>query len=1051
MASLLHTAPFTIYNASAGSGKTFTVARNYIAALLTDDDEKAYRKILAITFTNKAVAEMKSRIIDSLGGFALAEIPKKHRPLFEAVQELTGLPPEKIQAKSKHILKTILHNYAGFDISTIDGFTQRLLRTFAKDLNIPMNFEIELDTKSILEEAVDRLIAKVGTDKHLTKALIAFAIAKIDDDKSWDITTDLYSSAQLLTNEDNYEYLKKLSHLNLSDFSDFIKNISQQLKDLAEKRIHIANQFFELITSKGLVDTDFTRSYIPKYFKKAEQPSTKLKIGTATWIKNIDSISMYNKGQNADKKSLMDSLQPQIAVWVKQFEDSIGQTLFFKDIIKSTPALSLITAIDKELQALKKERNILLISEFNRKISKSIAGQPAPFIYERLGERYDTYYIDEFQDTSVLQWQNLLPLLSESLTHPQGKVTLVGDAKQSIYRWRGGRAEQFIDLCTTENPFRTDKYIETLPDNYRSKAEIVTFNNAFYQYVAQTLTHQPYRELFNGAAQNPKQSDGGYVHIEFIEAKNEAEENELYPEKVVQVIEHLQEEYPDNYPLYKDICILVRKKKQGIAIANYLTEHNIPIVSSETLLINNSIVVQFIATILEISLNTTNKSLKFILLNILHQRLQPDCNSFDFISTRLELEHQDFFDSFKSFDIQFSLQKLKRLPLYDAVEYCLRSFKLQDEADAYVQFFLDFTYDYTQSYSGGIAGFIELWNRKKDKLSIIAPEGSNAVQIMTIHKSKGLEFPIVIYPYASEKIDDTKMDRLWVDISEYNSQIPLTYLSAKKDLSAYSEKAAQVYNQLLIHKQLDTANLFYVALTRAEQQLYILSKYDVNSKGEVNTSSYAGLLINFLKEKNLWQEAELAYAFGEIKAPKDYVDSQNDDNFITTKYLLSTAPESHSLNLVTRSGQLWGSEQELAITQGNILHELLKDIEKAEDIKPVLLEAEHKGLLLKNELESYHKQLTTLVTDPQLETYFSADYQVFTEKEIIYKGEFKRLDRLCLNDKQAVIIDYKTGKPKKSHVTQINLYAQAITAFGYQVTDKLLVYLEDQPKIKAIA
>lgn len=1045
---------YIIYDASAGSGKTFTLVRNYISRLLLSPDITAYKNLLALTFTNKAVAEMKSRILESLEGFSIDPLPIAQRDLFREVQHKTGLEPDKIRKKSGKILNHILHNYAAFEVSTIDSFTHRILRTFAKDLNIPINFEVQLDTEEILQEAVDRVIAKAGKpdQKTLTKAMIDFAISKTDDDRSWDISFDLNNIAKLLVNDNHLYYLEKLADKSPQDFADYTNDLYKDIKNLQELCKIKAEEFFELIGTNGLEPEHFSRKSIPNYFQKLQDQKFKNlpPVKKPNWALNIDNPDFeghYTKKQIPEVKNTIDQLLPQIAQLYFDTEKAIAQIVLNKEIVKVNPSLSLLAAIQQEVKAIKTERNLLLISDFNKRIHESIKDEPVPFIYERLGDKYHTYYIDEFQDTSVLQWQNIIPLVANSLATEKGQLTLVGDTKQSIYRWRGGKAEQFMALIDGENPFNISSYHEKLPANYRSQYEIVNFNNKFFEHCSQFLQHLPYQELFKKAGQKPSKSEGGYVEINFIEAADKEEKNEVYPEKVFEIISRLT----TRGHTFKEICILVRKKDEGIVIADFLNQHEIPIISSETLLLKKSKEVNFLIALLAFSINPKGKNIKFELLNYLYDHLNAEETTFNFIYPKLELDGQEFLDSLNPYDIHFSLDKLQFSPFYDAIEYSLRAFNLLKSPDAYIQFFLDFVYDFTEKHTGGITEFLDLWELKKDKLSITIPEGGNAVQIMTIHKAKGLEFPILIYPFANEQLDDTRQDKIWIELDESTNKIPITYLGASKKLSNLGKNAAGAYQKLLRYNELDAMNVIYVALTRAEKQLYILSNYDAKKDKKEKTNQLNGLLISFLKKEGYWEENKLTYNFGDLPVPPMREADEVTENNLYLSDFISSAPEEHSIEIITKTGLIWGTVQERALEEGKLIHNILQKIYLTADLKKVTEQAVLDGDILQKDLDSYRQKLKKIVLHPDLMPYFFSEYDIYTEKEILINSEFKRLDRLCIRGKKATIIDYKTGGFAANHERQIDTYAAALKNFGYEIQDKILVYIDDQIKLHRVS
>jgi len=375
--------PFQVYNASAGSGKTFTIVKQYLSILFKSNRNDYYKNILAITFTNKAVGEMKTRIVNSLRDFSEEETPQKSIPLFEAVKTETQLSSEEIKVKSREIIKNILHNYAAFDVSTIDGFTHRVLRTFAKDLGLPLNFEVELNTDEVLTEAVDKLISKAGTDKKLTKTLLDFAIAKADDDKSWDIAKDLYEISRLLVNENNLQVLGELEGYSIEDFQEFDKELSEAVIHSEEKIKQAGTAFFDLMQQNALEAKDYSRKSIPNHFQRLQDLSFTVKPSSkkTNWEKEIATGSHYNKTQTEGKKATMDAIQPQVSNLYEEADQLIFKIEFYQSIQKNLTSLSLLNLIYKEVETLKAEKNLLLISEFNRKISNTIKDQPAPKIF----------------------------------------------------------------------------------------------------------------------------------------------------------------------------------------------------------------------------------------------------------------------------------------------------------------------------------------------------------------------------------------------------------------------------------------------------------------------------------------------------------------------------------------------------------------------------------------------------------------------------------------------------------------------------------------------
>ena len=1041
---------FTIYNASAGSGKTFTIVKEYLKILFQSHSKDTFKHILAITFTNKAVGEMKTRIIDKLSLFSSEGFLNNQDDTFDAICSELSIRPETLHQKSKALLQTIIYNYAAFDISTIDGFTHKLIRTFAHDLKLPVNFEVELDQDALLSEAVDNLIAKAGTDKKLTKVLVDFAIEKTDDDKSWDISYDFNTIAKLLVNENDIPFIKSLSNKTLEDFDRLKTNVLSEIKETKNNLANQAQNVLTLIEESSLEHGDFlggSRAYLPNHFLKLKQLNLNLDYNKV-WINNLETKPLYpEKTASAEVKNIIDSIEPQLISTFYITKKLVFYIKFLTAFYKNLTPLSVLNAIDKELNTIKADQNKMLISEFNTIISTEIKNQPTPFIYERLGEKFRHYFIDEFQDTSQLQWQNLIPLIdntlsSENLKQEQGTAMLVGDAKQAIYRWRGGMAEQFINLYTqNKQPFLVQQSVENLPTNYRSFKEIVSFNNSFFSFISQTVFNsETYSELYRiGSNQNSFLNHQGFVSIDFLDINKADNRDEIYPEKVFKTISNCLENGYD----YKDICILVRKKKEGVAIAEFLNQQGIKIISSETMLVNNSPEVQFIDSFLKFLLQPQDDEIRIEILAFFTNHFNID-DKHGFFESHLKLPQSQLFKSFEKFGVYLNPNTLLQLPLFDLVEVIIRHFNLINTSNAYIQFYLDFVLDYSQKQGSDLSGFLEYFMKKKESLSIISPQGQNAVQIMTIHKSKGLEFPVVIFPYADLNIYQERDPKVWFPLNkeEFNG-FSYTLLNFNKDFENYGEEGLRIYNKHQAELELDNINLLYVALTRPIEQLFIISKKDISSKGIINPKTYAGLLLQYFQYTQKYNETTSTYTYGSPKRTVNPIVSEK--THITHKEFVSTAKEVHDIKIITNSGYLWNTAQQDAIEKGNLIHNIMSHIKTTDDIDFIINEYLDTSIIDKEQAISLQKTILKIVNHSELSTYFNTHDMVLNERDIISKtGQILRPDRLNINTQnEVVIIDYKTGAENKKHMQQLYNYQDVIEDMNYKVVLKILVYIND--------
>ncbi len=1053
-----HPKTFQIYSASAGSGKTFTLVKEYLKILLTNSYPFKFQEILAVTFTNKAAGEMKERVIENLKTFS----EFRENNMLSIICEETRLTKEEIFKNSKTILNAILQNYSAFNITTIDSFTHKIIRTFAYDLKLPMNFEVEMDAESLLFEAVDIVISKIGEDKQLTNLLINYAIQKLDDDKSWDISNELKEFSKIILNENHVSHLKSLSAVSINEFKSLKKRLLNENVQFLEAFKNLGEEGLKIIKENGLENNEFSYADLPNHFikltnlKKLKPHELKFegRLNTSIEAKK----NLYTAKCNSNTKQIVETITDQLTALYysskKLFEETYGKYILNTIIVESIIPLAVLNYINTALQEIKSENNILLNAEFNQLISETIKDEPAPFIYERLGEKFRYYFLDEMQDTSQLQWKNLIPLIENAITSEnelgeKGQLLLVGDAKQSIYRWRGGNPEQFIALSSNEetkksNPFYVPKEAANLATNYRSYSEIIEFNNGFFNHISKFLSNKNYSNLYTeGNSQKLNENIGGFVQLSFIEKNKDDEEKDLvYAKKTLHIIQNLDTSFQKN-----EICVLVRTKKQGIEVASYLSKNEIEIISSETLLLKNNKKVNFIINLLNVINNPLNKEFKIKLLYFLYEHLSLNEGKHQFLNRFIHLANSTFFTELKHYNIHFNLDEFIQSPFYESLEYSIRCFNLAPESDSDIQFFLDFAFECQQKRQHSLTDFLEIWELKKDKLSIVAPEAENAVRIMTIHKAKGLEFPVVIFPYDIDIYNQIK-PKVWFNQNEKN--IINTYLvNYSNKLNYVGNEGVRLFNERREELELDNFNILYVALTRAVEQLYIVSEKKVSVKNEGDVKFVSELFINYLKEKGFWNSEKQDYYFGNPKR----INKTTKEKSITKiqKSFISNSWKNHNISIVINSSLLWGTEQGKAIGYGNLIHEILSFIKTNSDIKPIVNEYLYKGVITKKEETALILVLNKIVNHPSLAEYFNQNNIIYTEQEIITMD--KRIiipDRLVFRENSVSIIDYKTGNPNKEHHHQLNNYASVLEELNYKVEKKMLVYINEEITLQEV-
>ncbi len=1044
----MQTSPiFRVYNASAGSGKTFTLVKEYLKILLQSSDLFLFQKILAITFTNKAANEMKERILLNLKDFSEGH----ENDLLKIILAETALSAKEINIRSKKVLENILQNYAAFSITTIDSFTHKIIKSFAFDLGLSLNFEVEMDSISLLNEAVDVLISKIGTEEEITQLLIQFSLDKIDDDKTWDITRELNDISNILLNENDAKHFDLLSSKTITDFTTLKKKLTFSRNELREKIKNTGLEALNIIEKENLKPTDFSRGTFPKFLKDLGEFNTKFdyKKRSETIDKAVENHNFYTKTASLEIRTTIERILPSLLALFEESKKIYGQLMLTDMALKNIIPLAVLNHIHTELNTIKEENNIRLHAEFNQLIASNIQNQPTPFIYEKIGQRFMHYFIDEMQDTSTLQWNNLIPLIDNALAQENSSLLLVGDGKQAIYRWRGGKAEQFINLGLSDsvqasNPFQAPKITETLETNFRSYSEIINFNNEFFQHVALFLQNLQYQQIFKeGNHQLENSKKGGYVSIDFLERITDTQENNLkYPKKVLETIKELE----TTHHLH-EICILVRKKIDGINIANYLAENNIPIVSSETLLLKNNAKVNFITHVLQLIQHPSDKETQVNILYFLHQHLSIDEDKHLFLEKHSTLTPTSLLEKLKNYCNSFNLLEFNQLPFYEKIEEIIRGFTLTKTYDAYIQYFLDIVLE-QQRNGADIQSFLDYWEVKKESLSIVVPENTDAVQIMTIHKSKGLEFPVVIFPCDLDIYQQIN-PKVWLpELPESFGNFKEFLIPFNKNLDFISELGAKIYQKQREELELDNFNLLYVALTRAVKQLHIITEYKINKAGE-NTNFYSGIFINYLKKKGLWNQEIKQYSFGNVETNK-VIKKAMDTNQVQ-KNFISLPWKKHNIQLLANTANLWNAEQKDAIEYGNLIHEIMASIYTPKDISKTIEQyATQKSLSKELRIEIENK-IIEIVKHSEMSVFFSDNAVTYTEREIIdVDNQIIIPDRISILGEQATIIDYKTGTPSKSHHQQVLKYANTLQSLGFSISKKLLVYINEEILVEEV-
>ncbi len=1033
---MLQAGDFKIYNASAGAGKTYTLVKEFLSLLLTNESDYHFEHILAITFTNKAAGEMKERIIETLEEIAKNPNPKEDQYILELASEL-NLKPEIIKTKAYNILIAILHNYSKFSISTIDKFNLRLMKSFAQDLGLSMNFDVEMNTNEIINESVDLLYSKIGEDEKLTQTMIKIALDNMDENKSWDIRKTLSSDTSDISNDRHLQDLEKLKNISLDEFIRYRKVIFDDIKTLKDGLITIGNEFFELLANNGISVNELPGKSrgIAAFFQKLKNfDGFGLILPTDANTKDILEDGYLSKVKDATAESIF----PQVKDLFEKAANINDHLLLLTSIQKNISSISLINEVEKSLDSIKKDSNVLLINEFNTIISKNLQQQPANFIYERIGSRYNHYFIDEFQDTSTLQWNNLNPLV-ENARAQSDTIMLVGDAKQSIYRWRGGNPAQMIDLIDRKE--EENIKVEELEKNWRSHENIIQFNNELYSFIAPQLNLPSFQYLYEiGNKQLTNHQKDGFVKINFIE--QEGRSKDLFKEQNLELVLKTIEDCRANGFSLNDIAILVRSNAQGILLAKYLTENNLVVISNEALLLKNSFEIQLIEYLFKITSNPQDEQSKIRFLMVAYELELFKTNDLTItVEKALKGDLPKFLKLTKSVGIDLDFIQDQNLSLYDFTEKAIRTLHLQERSPAYILSFLDVILEYSSKNESDLNSFLEFWSTIKDKASIKTPKGVDAIQIMTIHKSKGLEFPVVILPFLDWQ---SKNSKIWIPLQkDEENPFETFYVGINNELKSIKNEAIKSKideEENLV--QLDEINTLYVATTRAKEQLYMIALKPKESSKSKNIANY---LHEFVFSKGFSEDEVILKGSPErISTPKIIENSSAELKIYSsdwnTRLVINTNSEK--------------AQEKLKFTEfGNTVHNILSQIVTQNDLPKIIESEKQRGTISVENVEHLQKTLQNLLQDAKLVPYFAEGLTVLNERDFIDEnGQIFRADRVVIDsENNCSIIDYKTGQPDLDHHFQVNRYTDFFRNLGYNIQTKILIYIDDeQQKINVV-
>ncbi len=1009
-----------IYKASAGSGKTFRLAVEFIKTILTKPPD--FKHILFITFTNKATNEMKSRVLEVL--FDLSAGSETSGYLAILKKELPNdINIPKQAGKALHL---ILNDFSYFNISTIDSFFQKLLRNFIRELNLRFDFTVELNTEQTKEEIYNRLIQRMAGNKMLREWVTGMMYQKLGNDKGWNLKMDIMETTSEVFKEFFQQQKDKISFSS----GELIK-VKKSLDTYEKNHLEILSQhgktFSEAMRQCGLDFSDFYYGLrgIGGFFNK---------LGKINQTKIIPVLNSYATKTQEEEK------------WFTHIPDGITDTdidRFHKILLATTedlkqfgPVLSGVLAVNKNFyrqgiltfiydifREYAAEKNLFYLPQTGLLIRKIIGDNPQPIIYEKIGNYFNQMMIDEFQDTSDLQYLNFKPLIAEIISAEENSAMVVGDIKQSIYRWRNANWNLLKETIKTD--FRNYFKENSLQHNYRSAKAIVNFNNVFFQFAATqrdtTYSTSVFSEIY------PTQPDDFQIftksHQGFVSLEGLSKEDfsEKVPEKTIAFIKELQ----DNGYQARDIALLIRRNTEATQLANILIEaqktnddanglYNFKFISNEALRLVSSHVVNFLIDTLRYLLFPENE----LLLT------QIKKNWFQLFHTEEDTcPHKWLSD--RNFTEEI-LQKLNTcqaqrtvISLYELSEFIVKTFELNrlTNQTSFLKGVLDKIFEFENKNGNRLAEFISWWNQNGKNFKVFFSPEQDALQILTIHKSKGLQFPVVIIPFANWEIK--KNSTLWVksDLPPFNGNYFFVQTSAIQN-SVFEEYAQQEELETIV----DNLNMLYVAFTRPQTVLKVFFNTEAKSN---YTSKWINEFVTIQGKDGIFEE-------GHLTTPP----SQNDTVSLNTYQLDTTEITQNDFifsQLPVTPTQ--GEKQK----QGEMIHGILQRIKTKADINRVLQQqnftaSENSRIIRAFFTEGFKNELFS--------DWFSDKWTIYNERNLVNKnGNIIRPDRLLVRDSQAVVIDFKTGEPYTHYYEQIMEYVTTVKQLGFKSANGYLVYL----------
>ncbi|MBS1977556.1 MAG: UvrD-helicase domain-containing protein [Bacteroidetes bacterium] len=1043
--------PYIIYRSSAGSGKTRTLAKEFL--LLALSSEPGYLKhILAVTFTNKATQEMKDRIVRYLADFR----DGRHNNLRDELLKELGMDEPALKRKSEEVLSTILHEYSSFAVSTIDAFFQRVIRSFTREAGLLGNFRLEVDYDIVLDEVIAQLLDELGSDPQLTDWMIQFSSRKLQDGENWNVARTLKSFAMEIMKEQFKEIEEEVLKATPERHVAVRKLLEKESGEFMKAMSGMARQAMGIIEAHRLTKDDFKgkdRGTVFKYFREFAA-GVYVDSSNPTMLSAIGGAGEWMAKQSLKYKELLEiaetELRP-ILLEMVEYEKTHGPGWHAATaILENYYSYGLISDITRKLQSYKEENNLMLLVDASKFLNGIIRQSDTPFVYEKVGSYFQNFLIDEFQDTSSLQWKNFHPLLKEA--GDQGKLNLiVGDVKQSIYRWRGGDLS-LLQSSVPEQFGAGQVDIRKLNRNFRSGGRVVSFNNKFFSSAAallsMTLNHPLPAEVYADVAQEifyPETS--GFVEATFLERG----EDDLWKKKVLDELPRIFERLQDQGVPLRDIAILVRRNDEGQEVANHLlrlqglaerkrSKYKYKVVSNESLRVDGSYTVGLLLAALRYLHNPDDA--------VARGHLAYEVTGGQQLDTLFAKARHRKLDEVLPEEFLRQQPHLRRLSVFELTEELIRIFQLSVHTTeiSYLQAFQDITLEFSSREKTDLGTFLEWWDSiKVDKKSIKVSDGGDAATILTIHKAKGLQFRYVIIPFCNWRMQhEHQSNMLWVQPKE-ESLSGLGHVAVRYGSDLAKTSFREEYELEKVKVNLDNLNLLYVAFTRAEAGLMVFApRPGESSKGisSVNDLMYA-----------VMNQPELSHAFDGstfrsgsleeglmVKESAEALETIQLDRYHSCDWRKKL--------VIKREGAEFFedeiSEARTKINRGILVHRILSLIRHQSDAETALDSFFLEVTLLPEEQKDIRDKVMSVVQHPQIGQWYGKEWDVRNEALVLLPGGGqKRMDRLMVGKKQTIVVDYKTGARKAADRAQVEQYAGVLARMGYPAVTAYLLYLDD--------